>query len=91
MPKPLAFEPDLAFGHLNLLGRDCGGGHEIPSWLIDRPDVLEALQLLAVNGGTEKLKSASMNYEVALVHPTGPAITFMQLSELEDDMFEPVR
>lgn len=47
--------PNLGLGKLDLLYQDNCGEAEIPSWLIDQPDVIAALALLAKAGGTAAL------------------------------------
>lgn len=52
MAKQLRFGENLAFGKIELLDADGALDAPIPSWLLDRTDVLEALQRIAAVGGT---------------------------------------
>lgn len=47
--------PNLSLGLLDVLYRDDCGKGEIPSWLVDQPDVIAALAVLAKAGGTAAL------------------------------------
>ncbi|MBB4042042.1 hypothetical protein GGR34_003727 [Microvirga flocculans] len=49
----IAFIPELAFGVLSLREKDGSIGEDIPAWLIDEPELLKALLLLAEQGGTK--------------------------------------
>lgn len=49
----LSFTPNLAFGLLELRNANGGVEVEIPSWLVDHPDVLQALAAIAEAGGTK--------------------------------------
>lgn len=47
--------PNLGLGKLDLLYHDDCGDGEIPSWLIEQPEVISALAILAKAGGTAAL------------------------------------
>lgn len=53
MPRQLRLIAESAFGTLAV--RDASGepGDDFPLWLVDRPDVLAALQVLAARGGSQ--------------------------------------
>jgi hypothetical protein len=62
----LTLSPNLAFGKLELRRADGSVEGEIPSWLVDRPDVLKALTLIATGTpkGTAFLRRVPDNHEV---------------------------
>lgn len=66
MSAPLAFTPNLPFGRLELRAADGGVDGEIPSWIVDRPDVLKALLAIHAAGGTSYLKRARDSEDVAV-------------------------
>lgn len=78
MSAPIRFYPNLAFGKLELLASDGGLDFEIPSDLIDRPDVLRALLLLAEKGGTSFVDRGTPNLEDAVVDLATSEVTFEQ-------------
>lgn len=52
------FEPNLAFGQLDLLKPDGGTAFELPSDLVNDVSLLEALLIIARQGGTKLLDRA---------------------------------
>lgn len=66
MMGTLAFSPNLGFDKLELLGADGGMELVMPAWLVDRPDVLAALTILARNGGTRALSRVDVGHDVVV-------------------------
>lgn len=60
----LAFTPEIGFGRLELRAADGSCEGEIPSWLVDRPDVLKALAAIAEAGGTKFFTRAQDGQDV---------------------------
>jgi len=58
MSRSVSFYPNLAFGQIEYQPTEHVSARAIPSWLIDEPDVLSALQVLAGAGGVEGLGRA---------------------------------
>lgn len=62
----LAFTPELGFGRLELRAADGSCEGDVPSWLVDRPDVLKALAAIAEAGGTNFVGRARDNQDVVV-------------------------
>lgn len=71
----IAFYPNLAFGKLEVISRDGRATGEIPSWLIDQPEVISALEALAKAGGTALLATVKTDLDVVVDTDSG-TLTF---------------
>lgn len=60
----LAFTPEVGFGRLELRAADGSCEGEVPSWLLDRPDVLKALTAISEAGGIKFVAQARKDQDV---------------------------
>lgn len=66
--------PNLGLGKLDLLYQDGCGDGEIPSWLIDQPEVIAALAILAKAGGTATLATLRPEDDAIVDTATGRVV-----------------
>lgn len=60
------FSPRLDLDCLILRDPDGSLGDAIPAWLLDRPDVLRALLILAERGGTDYVRRAPDDADISV-------------------------
>ena len=74
----IAFFPNLAFGKLEVISREGCSTGEIPSWLIDQPEVITALAALAKAGGTALFATVHEDLD-AVVDTESGDVTFEEV------------
>lgn len=70
MSDPITFRENIAFGLVEVVAEDGGCALQIPARLFDDPALIDAIKLVAINGGKKKLEGLSFS-EVLVVDPIG--------------------